>query len=334
VARAARRPCEPASSAGSRLIELRCPVCRGRLSGEDELVCGRCGRRYPIVDGIPRLLDDALPGIAAKRGEIAGWVELARKQDWYDPDDEVDRVLPFVCRDLGWDVSDWRATEHSFQVLLDRYVEPGLRVLEVGAAKCWGAQHMVPQGCEYVATDILADPNVGLGRGSFYEGRVGPFARIQADGEHLPFADGSFDLVYGVATLHHALDLPRMVQEMARVTRPGGLVAALNEGTRAPGRTRLEPSQEEERELGINEHVHTLWAYIAAFKRAGLRIRRLENADGGFRTHAGRALRRVPKVGWSAAVLLEQTFLGYSPAMLLRGSPAHGSGASIYARRP
>ena len=75
---------------------------------------------------------------------------------------------------------------------------------------------------------------IGLGRGAFYADRVGPFERVQADGEHLPFRDASFDLTYCVATLHHALDLGAMVREMARVTRPGGVVCALNEGTRAP----------------------------------------------------------------------------------------------------
>ena len=54
------------------------------------------------------------------------------------------------------------------------------------AAKAWAPQHLVPLGCEYVATDILADPVIGLGRGAFYEERVGAFGRVQADGEHLP----------------------------------------------------------------------------------------------------------------------------------------------------
>ena len=79
-----------------------------------------------------------------------------------------------------------------------------MRVLEVGAAKCWAGQHLLPLGVDYVATDILDDPKIGLGRGAFF----GDFPRVQADAEHLPFADGSFDLAYCVATLHHALDLP------------------------------------------------------------------------------------------------------------------------------
>ena len=45
--------------------------------------------------------------------------------------------------------------------------------------------------------------------------------------KHLPFADGHFDLTYCVATLHHALDLPLMVAEMARVTKQGGGAAGL-----------------------------------------------------------------------------------------------------------
>ena len=58
---------------------------------------------FAVEDGIPRMLDDRLPGIAAKRREIEGWVAMAREQRWYEPDDEIDRHLPFLCRDLGWD---------------------------------------------------------------------------------------------------------------------------------------------------------------------------------------------------------------------------------------
>jgi SAM-dependent methyltransferase len=306
---------------------LRCPVCAGTLADDGaSLTCQKCGRVYAVEDGIPRMLDDALPGIREKRLEIDGWVEKARNEAWYEPDDEVDAALPYVVRDLGWTDSVWHANEFSFTVLLDRYVEPGMRILELGAAKCWGAQHLIPLGCEYVGTDILTDAKIGLGRGAFYEERVGPFARVQADGEHLPFADESFDLTYCAATLHHALDLDRMVKEMARVTRPGGVVAGLNEGTRALGASADAPGQEEEKALGINEHVHTAWAYAWAFLRAGLRVRRIEHSAGS-RGRAGRSpLGRVPKIGTTIATLLDYgTPIGKSEPY---------SGISIYARKP
>jgi SAM-dependent methyltransferase len=44
---------------------------------------------------------------------------------------------------------------------------------------------------------------------------------VQADGERLPFAAGSFDAVWGHAVLHH-LDLRKAGRELFRVLRPGG----------------------------------------------------------------------------------------------------------------
>ncbi|MCE9533315.1 MAG: class I SAM-dependent methyltransferase [Planctomycetes bacterium] len=44
----------------------------------------------------------------------------------------------------------------------------------------------------------------------------------QADAEELPFADNSFDAVWGCAILHH-LDLARAGRELRRVLRPGGV---------------------------------------------------------------------------------------------------------------
>jgi SAM-dependent methyltransferase len=43
-----------------------------------------------------------------------------------------------------------------------------------------------------------------------------------ADGEQLPYADESFDAVWGSAILHH-LHLPTAVRELSRVLKPGGV---------------------------------------------------------------------------------------------------------------
>jgi ubiquinone/menaquinone biosynthesis C-methylase UbiE/uncharacterized protein YbaR (Trm112 family) len=279
---------------------LQCPVCSSALEGEYH--CARCGGDYPVVDGIVRMLDARLPGIAAKRAEIEGWVKLAREQEWYAADDRVDAFLPYVNRDLGWDDEHWAANERAFTRLL-RGIRPGTRVLEVGAAKCWGARHLLAAGAEYVACDILDDPLIGLGRGAFY----GDFPRVQADGEHLPFRDRSFDVVYCVATLHHALDLHAMTRELARVARRGGTVAALNEGTRALWTSGDSPEQAREKELGINEHVHTAPAYVWAFARAGLRVRGTELSappdEVARRRIVRRILPRAPRLAHAYAVL-------------------------------
>ena len=303
-----------------QLLEiLRCPFCRSELRPDgDALDCSGCGRTFGRApDGIPLMLHRELPGAPEKLREAEGWLEKARTEGWYEPDDTVDAVLPFV-RELGWTDTNWLANGHSFQVLLDRYVgdRRGLRVLEVGAAKAWASRFWLERECEFVATDILVDPKIGLGRGAFY----GDFLRVQADGEHLPFPDEAFDFVYCVATLHHALDLLRMVREMSRVARRGAVVAGLNEGTRGVGRSSENPDQEAEKAVGINEHVHTVWAYLGAFVRSGLRVRRLERADGWPPDPYGKLLSRLPKAGPTLGALAHLTAAPYS-------------GLSIYARK-
>lgn len=52
----------PKETISPELLEiLACPVCKQpvKLEGE-ELVCVACGRRYPIVNGIPHMLPDEL----------------------------------------------------------------------------------------------------------------------------------------------------------------------------------------------------------------------------------------------------------------------------------
>jgi uncharacterized protein YbaR (Trm112 family) len=40
----------------SIIEQLACPVCLGALRlRADRLLCANCGRRYPVVDGIPAL---------------------------------------------------------------------------------------------------------------------------------------------------------------------------------------------------------------------------------------------------------------------------------------
>ena len=295
-----------------------CPACRGEL--DPTLQCRFCGRRYAVEDGIPRLLDPTAPGLEAKLREAEAWPLLAREQGWYEADDRVDAALPYLNSELGWEDRAWGATEHGFRLLLGHFVRPGDRVLEIGAAKSWAAQHLLPRGCEYVACDLVVDPVIGLGRGRFFEQRAVPYLRIQADGEHLPFAARTFDVAFCVATLHHALDLGAMTKELARVTRRGGIVAALNEGTRAPYVSGANPEQEHEKALGINEHVHTMWAYLWAFARSGLLPLRLEYAEGPAELARRRIAGRLLRLGAPAATLWALNAYPYA-------------GLSIYARR-
>jgi ubiquinone/menaquinone biosynthesis C-methylase UbiE len=52
---------------------------------------------------------------------------------------------------------------------------------------------------------------------------------IEGDGTALPFPDGAFDLAGTHRTLHHVAQPERIVAELARVTRPGGLVLVVDQ---------------------------------------------------------------------------------------------------------
>ena len=164
-----------------------------------------------------------------------------------------------------------------------------MRVLEVGAAKCWGAPHVIAAGCTYVGTDILADPKIGLGRGVFYEQGAGPFLRVQADGESLPFADGRSTSTYCVATLHHALDLgadggrdgPGHPARGARARTERGHAGGVPLGRRTrPGRGAQLRDQ--------RARAHALRVPLGLRPRRPL-VRRVEQADG-YEEMAGRRI--------------------------------------------
>jgi ubiquinone/menaquinone biosynthesis C-methylase UbiE/uncharacterized protein YbaR (Trm112 family) len=307
------------------------------------LACTGCAEQYRIADGIPCMLSPALPRIDLKLREAQGWADLSKQKGWYLAQEEIDLSLPYVREAQGWadlskqkgwylakeeidlslpyvverlgwdpnDASSWEATRVSFDDMLAHYVQPGMRVLEVGAAKTWAGRYFVERGCEYVGCDIMDDPNIGVGRSRFFTARFGDYAVAAADAEFLPFADGHFDLVFAIAALHHALDLPRMLREMARVTRRGGLVAGLNEGVRSFGANPNAPLQDEEKSFGINEHVYTLGEYCGAFLRAGVLVSRVTRGigydvmiDERVRRRA-RRLERLPLFGpWAAALVV------------------------------
>ena len=105
------------------------------------------------------------------------------------------------------------------------------RALDVGCGTGRMAERMAAAGYEMVALD----PSRGMLQ--HLRERTGAVAAVTGDGAALPFADGSFGLVYCVAVMHHVAE-PAAVRatlaEMARVTRPGGHVLVWDHNPRNP----------------------------------------------------------------------------------------------------
>ena len=101
----------------------------------------------------------------------------------------------------------------------------GLRVLEIGRGCGSEAELFARAGTDYTALD-LTNAAVSITRRRFQLlGLKGRF--IQGDAENLPFASGSFDLVYSHGVLHHTPDTLRTIREIYRVLSPGGLAVIM-----------------------------------------------------------------------------------------------------------
>jgi SAM-dependent methyltransferase len=110
--------------------------------------------------------------------------------------------------------------------------QPFAEALEIGAGTGYFALNMLQLGLvgKVTATDISPGMLATL---SASAGRMGLDVRtVRTDAEELPFADSTFDLVFGHAVLHHLPDLRRAFSEFRRVLRPGGVVAFCGEPSR------------------------------------------------------------------------------------------------------
>ncbi len=97
------------------------------------------------------------------------------------------------------------------------------RALDVGAGRAVTAYALARSGWYVTAIDPDASGDVGVGAvRHLIDAPPGALTAVRADGEHLPFADGSADLVFGRQVLHHLVDLEAGLVEAARVLHPAG----------------------------------------------------------------------------------------------------------------
>jgi 2-polyprenyl-6-hydroxyphenyl methylase/3-demethylubiquinone-9 3-methyltransferase len=104
----------------------------------------------------------------------------------------------------------------------DRHIDwQGKDVLDLGCAGGFMAEAMAARG----ATVTGIDPAARAIEAARAHARAGglPIAYDVGVGEALPYGSASFDAVVCVDVLEHVADLHRVLSEVARVLRPGGL---------------------------------------------------------------------------------------------------------------
>jgi len=249
----------------SLLEKLACPRCFGPLQlrkektpqgdGEAELIhegklrCAACAIDFPIHFGVASLaiLDHhwtpCLNEMIARR--------LIRQETWEaDPAHARRRKAIEKQVETHYDMTD-RMTDSILETI-DFSANPS--ILDVGAGELGTSRMLAERGADVVALDpelanlyrfdmrgyshlipqeeLTAPSGDTIYRKSpdFFDGY---FARVFASGHRLPFADGVFDITFCRSMAHHLDDIPPVLTEMLRVTRPGGRLILCSEPIRS-----------------------------------------------------------------------------------------------------
>ena len=187
---------------------LCCPVCKSKIerNGEQLLcVAAGCGKSYPVVDGIPVLINEntsvfAINDFTARRQTTLN-LETSKGLKGF-----LVRTMPCI----GENLKGKENYEKLIGLLSDKSPNPKVLVLGSGIAGSGMEPLFEAKSVELVETDVAFGPRTGL----------------ICDAHDIPFANDSFDGVIVQAVLEHVADPYRCVEEIHRVLNSEGLIYA------------------------------------------------------------------------------------------------------------
>jgi ubiquinone/menaquinone biosynthesis C-methylase UbiE len=117
----------------------------------------------------------------------------------------------------------FRFREHMSTVEMPLGQLAGKRVLEIGPGAGGHSALFAKHGAIMTSVDITFDRARATNAKFRLMGELATdCSALQGDSESLPFADGTFDIVYSNGVLHHTADTEKAVAEVLRVLKPGG----------------------------------------------------------------------------------------------------------------
>jgi malonyl-CoA O-methyltransferase len=111
----------------------------------------------------------------------------------------------------------------------------GKTVVDLGCGTAYGCQQLLQGGADVIALD-LAEGMLRFARNKTVADSVGGSGQLlgwlAADAESLPLADSSVDLIFSSLAIQWCADEVRLMQEIARVLKPGGVFVLSTLGPR------------------------------------------------------------------------------------------------------
>jgi 2-polyprenyl-3-methyl-5-hydroxy-6-metoxy-1,4-benzoquinol methylase len=211
--------------------------------------------------------------IRVKQSEVKGYADVIAILRAL-PDGEFIIKDNFLYEDANFALEQFCKSQEWHDTVVALKPRPGVRVLDYGAGRCIASIAFACLGCNVVAMDINASPEVGLGilqRGQVFNQYAINVQSVVGDGEHIPFEPDAFDIVYCREALHHAFNLKKLASNLVRVLKPGGRFFAYGDHRRPWWSSdeqfrRIHPAVK----FGVNEHSYLKSEYRRALSRAGL----------------------------------------------------------------
>ncbi|MGI8914997.1 MAG: class I SAM-dependent methyltransferase [Chloroflexota bacterium] len=236
---------------------LQCADCSGSLAHGDaqSLHCANCARVYetdgPFLNLLPRRLESEKVAENTVFAPGSRELERARGRWWRSIVGRLD-ILRFADEILP--------------------ALPVGRFLELGGETCYAAalyKAAHPDAVTY-ATDV--SPNTLR----FVASKVTPlfgatpdfFAAV--DAEHLPFADGTIQVIFGQSLLHHLPHPDQALRECRRVLHPNGVAVFIDHSVPRHWRRLFTPAARQRTgEYGIQEKLYGVRHWRRIIRQAG-----------------------------------------------------------------
>ena len=186
-------------------LTFACPECRGTLKRTDMTLSCKNRHVYPIRGGVHELLPKSVSALTVEEARY----HAEQKTTWAEQN-QIETL-----RNLQYHRSLLR-------VIADRSIATS-SILEIGGGIGFDLElflEMKPEFENYIFSEV-SEELVAYVASRFKSPNI---TCCTLDAQRIPFADGQFDCVFMIAALHHLPDIGGTLNEMARVTKVGGVI--------------------------------------------------------------------------------------------------------------